>query len=209
MIRKLLDVDGPFLGFLEKFGQLIVLSIFWLLGCIPLFTLCTSCAALYHAVTQSVCGGQGSPVKEYWTSFRSNLISGAVLSLILIGILLGLEAVSVYLFRSLIPTGVICLLMILDLFLLFYVGPIIARFHLGAVKTLKLAFVLSLQYAHYSFAFFFGTLILILLQVFILPMATALFLPGVWCMVISRLMEKALNHYAPVSKVVLSINQKG
>lgn len=198
MIRKLLDVEGPFLGFLVKFGQLIVLSVLWLLGSIPLFTLCASCAALYHSVTLSVSGGEGSPVKEYWRSFRSNLLSGVALSLILLGILAGLEAVSVYLFHSLIPTGVICVLMILDLFLLFYVGPIIARYPYGVVKTLKLSFVLSLQYAHYSFLFLFGTLILVLLQVFILPMATALFLPGVWCLVISRLMEKALNHYAPV-----------
>ena len=199
MIRKLLDVDGPFLGFLEKFGQLIVLSVLWLLGCIPVLTLCTSCAALYHAVTQSVRGGQGSPVKEFWKSFRDNLITGVILSLILIVVLAGLEAVSVYLMQSVIPTGVICVLMILDVFLLFYVGPIVARFHLGVVETLKLSFVLSLQYAHYTFVFFFGTLILVLLQVFVLPMATALFLPGAWCLVISYLMEKALNHYAPVN----------
>lgn len=198
MIRKLLDVDGPFLGFLEKFGQLIVLSVLWLLGCIPVLTLCTSCAALYHTVTQSVRGGQGSPVKEFWESFRANLISGVILSLILIGVLAGLEAVSVYLMHSLIPTGVICVLMILDIFLLFYVGPIVARFHLDVVETLKISFVLSLHYAHYTFLFFLGTLILVLLQVFILPMATALFLPGVWCLVISFLMEKALNHYTPV-----------
>lgn len=198
MIRKLLDVDGPFLAFLEKFGQLIVLSVLWLLGCIPVLTLCTSCAALYHAVTQSVRGGRGSPVKEFWKSFRDNLITGVILSLILIGVLAGLEAVSVYLMHSLIPTGVICVLMILDIFLLFYVGPIVTRFHLGVVETLKLSFVLSLHYAHYTFVFFFGTLILVLLQAFVLPMAMALFLPGVWCLVISFLMEKALNHYSPV-----------
>lgn len=198
MIRKRLDVDGPFLGFLEKFGQLIVLSVLWLLGCIPVLTLCTSCAALYHAVTQSVRGGRGSPVKEFWESFRANLINGVILSVILIGALAGLKAVSVYLMHSLIPTGVICVLMILDIFLLIYVGPIMARFHLGLLETLKLSFVLSLQYAHYSFVFLIGTLALIALQVLVLPAVTALFIPGVWCLVISFLMEKALNHYTPV-----------
>lgn len=198
MIRKRLDVDGPFLGFLEKFGQLIVLSVLWLLGCIPVLTLCASCAALYHAVILSVRGGRGSPVKEFWECFRANLLSGVILSLILIGVLAGLEAVSVYLMHSLIPTGVICVLMILDIFLLIYVGPIIARFHPGLLETLKLSFVLSLQYAHYSFVFLIGTLGLIALQVLVLPAVTTLFIPGVWCLVISFLMEKALNHYTPV-----------
>lgn len=198
MIRKLLDVDGPFLGFLEKIGQLIVLSVLWLLGCIPLCTVCTSCGALYHAVTFSVRGGQGSPVKEFWESFRANLLSGVLLSLILVGALGALEAASVYLMHSLIPTGVICVLMILDLFVLIYTGPVVAKFRLGVMKTLKLSFVLSLQYAHYTFVFLIGTLVLAAVQVYVLPMATVLFLPGVWCLVISFLMEKALNRYGPV-----------
>ena len=198
MNKKRLDMDGPFLGFLVKFGQLIVLSALWLLGCIPVFTICTSCAALYHAVILSVRGGQGSPIKEFRKCYRAGLLDGAVLSLILVGALVGLEAVSVYLMHSLIPTGVICVLMILDIFLLIYVGPIMARFHLGVKETLKLSFVLSLQYAHYTLVFLIGTLALIALQVFVLPAATVLFLPGVWCLVISFLMEKALNHYAPV-----------
>lgn len=197
MMRKLLDVDGPFLGVLEKIGQLIVLSVLWLLGCIPVLTTCTSCAALYHGVTFTVRGGEGSLVKEFWKSFRANLPSGAVLSLILVGALGGLEAVSVYLMHSLIPTGVICVLMILDLFLLLYVGPVMAKFRLGILETLKLSFVLSLQYAHYTFVFLIGTLVLAAVQVFVLPMATVLILPGAWCLVISFLMEKALNRYAP------------
>ncbi|MGM9603441.1 MAG: DUF624 domain-containing protein [Faecousia sp.] len=198
MIRKRLNVDGPFLGFLGKCGQLIALSVLWLLGCIPVFTICTSCAALYHAVTRSVRGGEGSPVKEFYKCFRANLLNGAALSAILVGALVGLEAVSVFLMNSLIPAGVICVLMILDLFLLLYAGPVTARFQLGILETLKLSFVLSLQYAHYTFVFLIGTLALVVLQVFVLPMATVLFLPGVWCLVISLLMEKALNHYTPV-----------
>lgn len=198
MIEKLLDEDGPFLGFLEKFGQLIVLSAFWLVGCLPVVTLCTSCAALYHTVTFSVRSGQGSPVKEFWKCFRADLLKGTGLSLILVGALVGLEAISVWLLHSWIPTGIVCVLMILDVFLLIYAGPVLARFHKGIPETLKLSFLLSLQYAHYTFAFFAGTLALIALQVFVLPPVTALFLPGVWCYVISLLMEKALNHYTPV-----------
>ena len=193
MMKKLLDVEGPVFGFLEKCGQLIVLSVLWLLGCLPVITLCSSCGALYRGVTLSVRGGQGSTVKEFWKGFRENLLTGIALSLILLGALAALEGISIYLFGSVMPTGVICVLMILDLFLLVYTGPVMDRFRLGVVETIKLSFVLSLQYAHYTFVFLIGTLALAVLQVYILPMATILFLPGLWCFVCSFLMEKALN----------------
>lgn len=196
-MKKLLDVEGPVFDFLDKTGQLIALSVLWLLGCLPVVTLCASCAALYHAVTRTVRRGEGKAVKEFIGSFRDNLIPGCLLSLILVGALAVLEGLSIYLLHSVIPTGMICVLMILDLFLLLYIGPVCARFRLGVPGTLKLSFLLSLQYAHYTFVFLIGTLALIVLQVYVLPMATVLFLPGVWCLVISFLMERALNRYAP------------
>jgi len=39
MIRRLLDVEGPVIGFLDKLGQLILVSVLWLLGCVPLVTI--------------------------------------------------------------------------------------------------------------------------------------------------------------------------
>lgn len=194
-MKKLLDVEGPVFGFLEKSGQLIVLSVLWILGSLPVVTLCPACAALYHAVTCSVRGGQGDAVKEFGRSFRQNLVSGILLSILLIGALAVLEGISVFLLNSVVPTGVICVLMILDLFLMIYAGPVHSRFHSGILETLKLSFVLSLQYAHYTFLFLIGTLALVVLQVFVLPMAAVLFLPSVWCLVISLLMEKALERY--------------
>lgn len=197
-MRKLLDIEGPVFGFLEKTGQLILLSVLWLLGSLPGITLCTSCAALYHGVTQSVRRGLGNAVKAFCSSFRKNLVSGMVHSVILVGALAGLECISIFLLHSVVPTGVVCVLMILDLFVLLYAGPVNARFHMGVLETLKLSFVLSLQYAHHTFVFLIGTLALTVLQVYVFPMAMVLFLPGVWCLVISFLMEKALNRYAPV-----------
>lgn len=194
-MKKLLDVEGPVFGFLEKTGQLIVLSVLWLLGCLPGITLCTSCAALYHAVTRTVRGGQGTAVKTFAQSYRENLLPGMGLSLILVGALAGLEGISCFLLGSVMPTGVICVLMILDLFVLLYTGPVLDRFGLGIGKTLKLSFVLSLQYAHYTFVFLIGTLVLTVLQVYIFPMAGILLLPGVWCLAVSFLMEKALGRY--------------
>lgn len=195
MIKKLWAMDGPVWNFLEKCAQLIVLSVLWLLGCLPVVTFCGSCGALYQAVNCSVRQGQGSAAKVFLRSFRKNLLRGGGLSLILIGGLVLMEGISVYLLNSPVPSGVIGVLMILDLFALLYAGPVCAEFHMGILQTLKLSFVLSLQFAHYTFVFFIGSLCLTLLQTFVFPMATILILPGAWCLAISFLMEKALNRY--------------
>lgn len=196
MMKKLWSMDGPVWNFLEKCGQLIVLSALWLLCCLPVVTFCSSCGALYQAVTLSVRGGQGNGATVFFRSFRENLLRGGGLSVILIGILVLLEGMSIYLMHSVFPSGVVCVLMILDLFALLYAGPVSARFRLGILQTLKLSFVLSLQFAHYTFVFLFGSLCLAALQIFVFPMAVILILPGVWCLGISFLMEKALNRYA-------------
>ena len=195
-MKKLWSLDGPVWSCLEKCGQLIVLSVLWMLCCLPVFTFCSSCGALYQAVTLSVRRGQGNAVSVFFQGFRENLLTGVGSSLILLGALVLLEGVSIYLLHSVFPSGVVCVLMILDLFALLYAGPVSARFHMGILQTLKLSFVLSLQFAHYTFAFLIGSLCLGLLQIFVFPMAMILILPGAWCLVISFLMEKALNRYA-------------
>lgn len=195
-MKKLWSQEGPVWNCLEKCGQLIVLSVLWLLCCLPVVTFCGSCASLYQAVCLSVRREQGNAASVFLRCFRENLLTGVGLSVLLLGALVLLEGISVYLLHSVMPTGVICVLMILDLFALFYAGPVCARFSLGILQTLKLSFVLSLQFAHYTFVFLIGSLCLGLLQIFVFPMATILILPGAWCLAISFLMEKALNRYA-------------
>ena len=72
MIRKLLDVEGPVVDFLEKCGQLIVLSALWLLCCIPVVTLCASSAALYDGVFQTVRKQEGNAIKTFFSSIKRN-----------------------------------------------------------------------------------------------------------------------------------------
>ena len=97
MIRKLLDVEGPVVDFLEKCGQLIVLSALWLLCCIPVVTLCASSAALYDGVFQTVRKQEGNAIKTFFSSIKRNFLRGIALTVILLlafgGLWLGSAAV--------------------------------------------------------------------------------------------------------------------
>lgn len=54
-MRKLLDIEGPVIGFLEKGGQLIVLSVLWLVCCLPVVTI----GAVHHFLYSN--NGRGTP----------------------------------------------------------------------------------------------------------------------------------------------------
>ncbi len=197
MMKKIFDMDGPVMGFLDGAGQLIVLSLLWILGCLPVITICTSNAALYHAVMRSVRQGEGSAVREFFTSYQENLFRGIALTLLLVGLPVGLEAVSIFVMNSVVPYGVIFVCMILDFFVLVYAGPVLSRSHRGIGDILKLSFAMSLQYAHYTFLFLVGSAVLLVLTWQVLPMAMALIIPGLWTFGVTFLMERVLGKYLP------------
>lgn len=197
MMKKIFDMDGPVMAFLDAAGQLIVLSFLWILGCIPIITICTSNAALYRAVMRSVRQGQGGAVREFYTSYQENLFRGIALTLLLVGLPVGLEAVSIFVMNSVIPYGMVFVCMILDFFVLTYAGPVLSRCHCGIGDTLKLSFVMSLQYAHYTLLFLVGSAVLLVLTWQVLPMAMALIIPGLWTFGVTFLMEKVLGKYLP------------
>lgn len=197
MMEKIWNPEGPVMGFLEKCGQLIVLSVLWLLGCLPIVTVCTSNAALYYAVMKSVRRGQGSAVREFWRSYRMNLLGGSILTILFAAAAAALMALSYRLSGGMYPVGVAGIGWILILFVFSYIGPVLSRFRIGIWKTVELAFVMSLQYAHYTLVFLLGASALVLGFLFLFPMAAVLILPGFWCWTTTFLMEKALQRYMP------------
>ena len=76
MMEHPLNIDGPLMGFLNKTGQLIALSVLWLLSCLPVVTIPAATTALYYAVCKTVRHDRGSAVQEYRRSFRVNLLRG-------------------------------------------------------------------------------------------------------------------------------------
>lgn len=199
MMEKLLSAEGPVVGFLNKTGELIVLSVLWILGCLPLATIGASNAALYFAVAKSIRCGQGSAVKEFLSSYRSNLCRGSgitVVSGLLVGLLLWnlgflQEQPSAFL------AGGTVILLILLLLAWVYMGPVLSRFSISALEVWKLTFVMALRHLPVTLLLLAGTLLLAALQIFVLPMAAVLILPGLWSYLTTFLVEPALRRYMP------------
>lgn len=196
------STDGPIFAWLDKLGQMILLSLLWLVGCIPIVTIATSTTALYYAVIKSVRRGRGDALKEFFHSYKANLRRGipvTVVTLLLSAVLYGNVHISLAQGDGALPTANLIALAIL-LLLTAYICPILSRFTMRVRDVWKLSFVMAIRFLPYTLLLAVGTVAVVTAQVFLLPMPTVLILPSVWCLITTYPVEKALRAYMPEKK---------
>ena len=85
--KKMFDFDGNFYTYTGKIFDLMVVSVYWLIGCIPVITIGASFSALYAAVTKSVRHDRDTISRQFWHTYKQNLLSSIPLTLIYGGVL--------------------------------------------------------------------------------------------------------------------------
>ena len=78
MFRRLFDPQSGLMITMTQITDCIFLSLFWLLGCVPVVTVGASSAALYDAVYHGFRRGDQHPWKRFVTSFKMNLAASEV-----------------------------------------------------------------------------------------------------------------------------------
>ncbi len=212
--------EGPLIGFLQKIGMLIALSILFILCSLPVVTIGAAASALYYAVAKSVRRERSYPTKEFFRAFKRNLKNGTVLTVIFGGLAALIlynrevlwqassgerEMLSEIMMGS--PDGgALTLYVVYDGMLIFlamlavYLFPVLSRFAMKLSDIIKLSFVMSLRFFYFTVLLTAGTGVLIYLQWKVLPIPTILLLPGGWTYLSSFLLEKAMKKYIPTPK---------
>lgn len=201
MNDELLNTEGPIFGLLDKVGQMILLSVVWIVGCLPVVTIATSTTALYYAVIKSIRREYGSAMQEFWQSYRSNLKRGIPITLGMLLLALVLSWNIQLLSQegqgnNFLLWGSIILLALL-VGVAVYICPVLSRFTMSAGKAIRLAFVMSIRFFPYTLLLAAGTVGLVYLQVFVIPIPAIVILPSAWCYVSTFLVEKALLRFMP------------
>lgn len=197
--------EGPVFAFLDKVGQLIILSILWILGCLPLVTIVPSTTALYYGVMKSVRRDRGRAAGEFLRSFRGNLRRGIPITLLL-AVPAALMCVNLRMLGAGEPSlnsglgAANILLLILLAMTAVYICPVLSRFDMGIGNALKLSFVMAVRFLPCTLLIIAAAVLLGYLQFFVLPMPAVLLLPALVCFGVTFLMEKALRKYMPEKK---------
>ena len=145
--------NSKFYALGEKLGDIMILSLCWLICCIPVITIGPSCAALYYAVHKRFEDKSETPAKDFFRSFRTNLVQGIILTIIYL-LYLGITGFNLYVAifgfnGTFLPswyTPVAVVLLLPFLFSALYVFPYLSRFKNTVKTTLFHGFTFSTMY---------------------------------------------------------------
>ncbi len=87
-MAKLFNPDNPLIITMAQITDCIFLSLFWLLGCVPVVTTGASCAALYDAMFHACRKGDKHSWQRFWRAYRENLKPGIVPSIVFWAVLI-------------------------------------------------------------------------------------------------------------------------
>lgn len=151
MLKKIFDLESPWMLFLSRVADLLVVNVLFILGCLPIVTIGASFTGLYYVTLKMIRQEEGSVSKTFWKGFRENIKQATIVWLILallggllyadyraIGIL-GKELGSPFRYGW-------YMLCLLYGFVFAYVFPILATFENTVKNTMKNALLMSLSH---------------------------------------------------------------
>ena len=200
MVRRFFNSEAGIWHFFGWIGDIVMLSLFWVLCSVPAVTLGASSTALYDAAVHAVRRKEESLFSRFFGTFRQELKTACFTTLLwgaVAGILL-------FLYRALIssdPDGqvvsgysmVFLLLLYLLLCVLSWVFPLLSRFAFGLADlnrtALRIAFGNILRSASMALLCGLG------IALFTWNLFTAFFTPGLVAWLSSFLIESVFEQY--------------
>lgn len=135
---------------MNRIADLLLLNVYFLLTCIPIFTIGAACTALYSVCFRLGTDREEGITKTYFRSFRDNFRQGTLLWLVIA--LCGVTAcINIYLFYMM-PSGLhYCFILFVIAFILVLLisaltFPLLSQFDNDNKSTLRNALILSIGY---------------------------------------------------------------
>lgn len=199
MLEDLFALNGPYARFMSWLWNMLLISVLWLVCCIPVITIGAASTAAYYAMAKVVRHHTGKVASEFFSSFRSNFAQGTILT-ILVGLVFGVLIMEcIYLYSDArIPLGVLYLFYFLTAAVAafgMYLWPCLSRFARGSLALVRMSAILVFRH-------FLTTVLLLLLLLAVLagtwlmPWGILIF-PGLAVYLQTFLMEKILLRYSP------------
>lgn len=209
MFRNLLRPDSGLMITMSQLTDTIFLSLFWILGCFPVVTIGTACAALYDGAFRGFRQGEKHSWQRFWRVYRDNWKAGlvpTVLFLILLSLLIkGLIQVwnaAVMGRTSWMLFSAAAFLGILALGILSLLFPLLSRFENSLGMLLKNTVLLGFAYLPRTLALgiLHGASIFLCVR-FVFPL---FFLPALTALVSSLFVEPMFKPFMPEAEEITS-----
>lgn len=147
-MRSFFSLDNPFMIFLSRLTDLIVLNVVCLICCLPIVTIGASLTALHYVTLKMAKDEEGYILKDFFASFKRNFKQATVIwisILVIIAVFLLDRRIIIGLGAE-IPKVVTILIYTIFIFVMMtamYVFPVLSRFENSSMNTVKNAFLMS------------------------------------------------------------------
>ena len=202
-MASIFNPENAFWSMISKFADILLLSALWLICSIPLVTLGAATAALYDAAVKCVRGGEQASWRRFLRTFRQELVTATIVTVIWGAALLGMVwilrvlwaggladiggarmAAAAYFVLLLIPVGTFC-----------WMFPLLSRFTFRPGGLMATGLRITMGYLPYTLV-----IVLIGLAAALAAWALvvlALVLPCVTALAWSLVMERVFRKYMP------------
>ncbi|MBD5544678.1 MAG: YesL family protein [Lachnospiraceae bacterium] len=148
-MKNIFNMEGPFISFLSKATDLVVLNLLYMICSIPVITIGASTTALYYVTLRMSRNEEGYIIKDFFRSFKENFGQATVIWLILlcIGSVIGGEFFLINNMEGTLAFAVECIVflsILLFAFEMLYVFPVLSRFENTVKNTMKNALFISI-----------------------------------------------------------------
>ena len=199
MFESLFSVDGPYARIMNWIWNVFVLSILWLVCCIPIVTIGASSTAAYYAASKVIRHQTGRIHQEFFSSFRRNFRQSAPLTIVFLLLFFVIAIECIYLYSDpRVPIGVLYLFYAMLLAVCgcgIYLWACLSRFDRSSFSLFRMSVVLTFRH-------FLTTVLLLVLSVltilgiYLMPWGILVF-PGCMYVLSTYPMERILLKYSP------------
>jgi len=85
-MKRFFNLENPVWRFVGNLADLFLLSVYWYVCCLPVFTIGSGTTALYYVTLKLVQNQEGYTTASFWRSFRSNFKQATLLWLGCLGV---------------------------------------------------------------------------------------------------------------------------
>ena len=199
MFKDLFSLNGPYVRAMNFLWNMILISLLWLVCCIPVVTIGASTLAAYYAAAKCVRHQTGKVIPEFFSAFRSNFKQATVFTLIYEAVLcfLVLDCVFIY-HEPALPLAVLYLFYFLVLITVadaIYLFPCMSRFAMKNFPLFRMTTVILSRRILTTILLLLLT-VLVPAAIYLMPWGTFLF-PGLGFWLLTWLMEPVLLAVSP------------
>lgn len=197
------SVEGKVFTVTSKMVDMVVITLMWILGCIPIITIFTSTSSLYHTTVKCIRYDRGKAYEEFIDAYKKNLRQGISLTILygLIGMIIGWLDYKVF-FLSQSRTSIVFILavgmlMLTVLYLLnvLWIVPVFSRFSNTLGNILKLNYVISTRYLIRSIPMMAVIVTAVIMMQASIPLV--IIFPSLVMLINSYISEPGLHKYMP------------